>query len=263
MPLARLKEDIDTIMHRDPAARSRLEVMLCYPGVHAMLLYRVAHWLWGKNFKLLARVTSHVAKVFTGVEIHPGATIGRRVFIDHATGVVIGETAEVGDDVTLYQGVTLGGTSLEKGKRHPTLHHGVIVGSGAQILGPHIIGEGARVGANAVVLTDVAPGTTVVGIPAKAVLKQEINQAEEFCAYGMPRDELPDPVARAMDALHDQLTQLSARVRELEGRLPDTEAERARPSAGVERLVVTSKPEVSEDDAGEEEPPRAAGGGPV
>lgn len=225
MLFARFKEDIDTIMTRDPAARSRLEVMLCYPGVHAILVYRIAHWCWGRNLRLLGRFLSYLAKVFTGVEIHPGARIGRRVFIDHATGVVIGETAEVGDDVTLYQGVTLGGTSLERGKRHPTLHDGVIVGSGAQILGPHIIGAGARVGANAVVLQDVAPGVTVVGIPARAVLSKARNQAEEFCAYGMPREELPDPVARAMDQLRDQIGVLARRVEDLEGQLTEAEAQ--------------------------------------
>lgn len=263
MFLARLKEDIDTILTRDPAARSRVEVLLCYPGVHAMLVYRMAHWLWKRDWKLLARFLSHTAKVFTGVEIHPGATIGRRVFIDHATGVVIGETAEVGDDVTLYQGVTLGGTSLEKGKRHPTLHDGVIVGSGAQILGPHTVGAGARVGANAVVLTDVAPGTTVVGIPAKAVLRQERNQAEEFCAYGMPRDELPDPVARAMEGLRDQICLLANRVEELEGQLAETEG---RPRAP--KVVVTSAQDAGErpveaeaETEAETEARRAAGGG--
>lgn len=216
MVFARLKEDIDTIMIRDPAARSRVEVMLCYPGVHAMLGYRLAHWCWLRQWRLLARMISATAKVLTGVEIHPGATIGRRVFIDHATGVVIGETAEVGDDVTLYHGVTLGGTSLHKGKRHPTLGDGVIVGSGAAILGPHTIGAGARVGANAVVLGDVPPGVTVVGIPAKAVLRKERNQVDEFCAYGMPRENLPDPVANALDGLRDQIVALTCRVQELE-----------------------------------------------
>lgn len=241
MFFARLKEDIDTIMTRDPAARSRLEVVLCYPGVHAILVYRIAHWCWGRNLKLLARFLSHVAKVFTGVEIHPGARIGRRVFIDHATGVVIGETAEVGDDVTLYQGVTLGGTSLERGKRHPTLHDGVIVGSGAQILGPHTIGAGARVGANAVVLQDVPPGVTVVGIPARAVLSKQRNQAEEFCAYGMPREELPDPVARAMDQLRDQVCVLAKRVEELESQVADAEGRGPSPEPGrVPKVVVAS-----------------------
>lgn len=241
MFLARLKEDIDTIMIRDPAARSRAEVLLCYPGVHAMLAYRMAHWLWNRNFKLLARFLSHVAKVLTGVEIHPAAKVGRRVFIDHATGVVIGETAEVGDDVTLYQGVTLGGTSLERGKRHPTLHDGVIVGSGAQILGPHTIGAGARVGANAVVLSDVPPGVTVVGIPAKVVLSKERNQAEEFCAYGMPREELPDPVARAMDLLKDQVCALAKRVEELEGQVAEAEGRARSPEPGrLPRVVAAS-----------------------
>jgi serine O-acetyltransferase len=245
MFFARMKEDIDTIMPRDPAARSRLEVVLCYPGVHAMIAYRLAHWCWGHKIRLLARVISATAKVFTGVEIHPGATIGRRVFIDHATGVVIGETAEVGDDVTLYQGVTLGGTSLEKGKRHPTLHDGVIVGSGAAILGPHIIGAGARVGANAVVLGDVPPGVTVVGIPAKAVARKERNQVEEFCAYGMPTDdEMPDPVARAMDALRDQVSLLASRVQELEAQGGDTVPEtsdHAGPEADVMSPVAFKK----------------------
>lgn len=251
MVLARLKEDIDTIMARDPAARSRLEVILCYPGVHAMIAYRLSHWCWKKDFRLVARVISATAKVFTGVEIHPGATIGRRVFIDHATGVVIGETAEVGNDVTLYQGVTLGGTSLEKGKRHPTLLDGVIVGSGAAILGPHTIGAGARVGANAVVLDDVPPGVTVVGIPAKAVVRKDKTKAEEFCAYGMPTDEMPDPVARAMDALRDQITALSERVRELEGT----------PATVVPLTVARSEeepPEVPPTDGNDQPPAKTA-----
>lgn len=270
MFFARLKEDIDTIMTRDPAARSRLEVVLCYPGVHAMLVYRVSHWCWGRNLKLLARFLSHLAKVFTGVEIHPGARVGRRVFIDHATGVVIGETAEVGDDVTLYQGVTLGGTSLERGKRHPTLHDGVIVGSGAQILGPHIIGAGARVGANAVVLQDVPPGVTVVGIPARAVLSKQRNQAEEFCAYGMPREELPDPVARAMDQLRDQVCVLAKRVEELEGQAAEAEGRERSPEPGrLPRVVAASTGDatpIGEDGSGPQDeqqhgPAVAAGSG--
>lgn len=213
---ARLKEDMDAILARDPAARSRLEVFLCYPGFHAIATHRASHWLWGKGFRLTARFLSHLAKVFTGVEIHPGATIGRRVFIDHATGVVIGETAEVGDDVTLYQGVTLGGTSLHKGKRHPTLGHGVIVGSGAQILGPHTVGEGARIGANAVVLDEVPPGVTVVGIPARMVMRKAKGIEEDFCAYGVPTEHLPDPVVRTMDALRGQISALMDRVETLE-----------------------------------------------
>src|SRR5688500_7565964 len=149
---ARLREDIACILERDPAARSTWEVLTCYPGLHALVLHRRANWFWRKDLRWLARFTSHVARFLTGIEIHPGATIGRRVFIDHGMGVVVGETAEIGSDVTLYQGVTLGGTSLEKGKRHPTLEDGVIVGAGAKILGPLTVGAGARVGSNAVVV---------------------------------------------------------------------------------------------------------------
>lgn len=265
---ARLKEDVDAIMDRDPAARSRLEVVLCYPGLHAVAAYRLSHWCWGKNFRLLARMISHTAKVFTGVEIHPGATIGRRVFIDHATGVVIGETAEVGDDCTLYQGVTLGGTSLEKGKRHPTLETGVIVGSGAQILGPHTIGAGARVGANAVVLGDVPPGVTVVGIPAREVLREaprpQKELARDFCAYGMPKDDLPDPVARALEVLSDQVCTLSKRVVDLEGQLVEARWQARKVEGALPRLV---EPSGSEEPAqttktdGEEAPPPPAATG--
>lgn len=275
---ARLKEDIGTIMTRDPAARSWVEVLLAYPGVHAIIVYRVSNWLWKRDWTTLARVLSHIAKVFTGVEIHPGATLGRRVFIDHATGVVIGETAEVGDDVTLYQGVTLGGTSLEKGKRHPTLEHGVIVGSGAAILGPITVGHGARIGANAVVLKDVPAGATMVGIPAKAVLsKTRVREDDdgEFCAYGVPRDDLPDPVARAMDSLSDQVCTLSKRIEELEARLagapprvvvpcggaattePDGQ-EAARPHVVVGGAEARRAPGAEDDDEG---PAVAAGGG--
>jgi len=209
------KADIESVLTRDPAARSRLEVVLCYPGLHAMFAYRISHALWIRNWRLLARFISHVAKIATGIEIHPGATIGERFFIDHGTGVVIGETAEVGNDVTLYQGVTLGGTSLEKGKRHPTLHDGVIVGSGAQVLGPLTLGEGARVGANAVVLNDVPKGVTVVGIPARMVMRENVDE-EEFVAYGQPKADLPDPVARSIDSLRQQVSALMERIDELE-----------------------------------------------
>ncbi|MCW9033119.1 MAG: serine O-acetyltransferase [Rhodospirillales bacterium] len=219
MPLTffkRIHEDIDSFIERDPAARSRIEVLLCYPGLHALLFYRITHGLWKRDWKLLGRFISHLAKIFTGVEIHPGATIGRRFFIDHATGVVIGETAEVGDDVTIYQGVTLGGTTLETGKRHPTLGNGVIVGSGAQVLGPITLGNGVRVGANAVVLANVAEGVTVVGIPARMVMRQSLEE-EEFCAYGAPLADMPDPVARSIDGLRRQVTTLMERIEELEG----------------------------------------------
>ena len=211
----RIREDIDSFIVRDPAARSRLEVILCYPGLHALVMFRLSHGLWIRGWKLSGRVISHIAKVFTGVEIHPGATIGRRFFIDHATGVVIGETAEVGDDVTLYQGVTLGGTSLDQGKRHPTVGNGVIVGSGAQVLGPITLGDGVRVGANAVVLSDVPEGVTVVGIPARMVMRQRLED-EEFCAYGTPSADMPDPIVRSIDELRRQMGTLMGRVEELE-----------------------------------------------
>ncbi|NKD45395.1 serine O-acetyltransferase [Haematospirillum jordaniae] len=235
MIFSRLKEDIDTILAHDPAARSRLEVILVYPGVHAIIAYRLAHRLWKTNLRLLARVVSHLAKMVTGVEIHPGATIGRRVFIDHATGVVIGETAEIGDDVTLYQGVTLGGTSLAKGKRHPTLGKGVIVGSGAQVLGPITISDGARIGANAVVLADVPANATVVGIPARQVVPRAKHEAE-FCAYGIPERDMPDPLERAITTLCEQVRTLSARIDTLEKQ--EDSATPAQPGSSHSAVVI-------------------------
>ena len=229
MIFKQFREDIDTVMARDPAARSRLEVMLCYPGLHALAFHRMAHGAWRRGWRVLGRFLSHLGRLFTGIEIHPGAVIGRRVFIDHGMGVVIGETSEVGDDVTLYQGVTLGGTSLEKGKRHPTLQDGVIVGAGAKILGPLIIGAGARVGSNAVVVKQVPAGATVVGIPAREVARQQSKTAE-FCAYGSSGD-LPDPIARALDNVSVEITALRRRVHELEEQLATARAEAERPVA--------------------------------
>ncbi len=219
-----LRSDIDAALTRDPAARSRLEVVLAYPGFHAVLFYRLAHGLWRRGFKLLGRVISHLGRWLTGIEIHPAAEIGRGFFIDHGMGVVIGETTEIGNDVTLYQGVTLGGTSLEKGKRHPTLRDGVIVGAGAKVLGPITIGEGARIGSNAVVVKDVADHATVVGVPAKAV-RRAPKDDEEFCAYGTPAGELPDPVSRSLNALLNTVQSLSARVEQLEGELTEHRGE--------------------------------------
>jgi len=212
----RLHEDIQSFMERDPAARSKLEVFLCYPGYHAILYYRFSSLFWRKGFHLIARFVSNFAKVVTGIEIHPGATIGRRMFIDHGTGVVIGETSEIGDDVTLYQGVTLGGTSLEKGKRHPTVRDRVIVGSGAQVLGPITLGAGSRIGANAVVLKDVPEGATMVGIPAKMVMAKGRSRDDNFTAYGTPTDDLPDPVAKSFESLRSQLQELTTRIDDLE-----------------------------------------------
>lgn len=222
--LKSLREEIDSSLARDPAAKSVIEVVLCYPGFQATVMYRLAHWLWGHRMHLLGRWVSTVARFLTGIEIHPGARIGRRFFIDHGMGVVIGETAEIGDDVTLYHGVTLGGVApsvdsdaQRNQKRHPTLLDNVIVGAGAQILGPVIVGNCARVGANAVVTKDVPSNVTVVGIPAKVVAQGERSaDPAPFVAYGTPVGDLPDPVARALEGLMDEVTRLRGRLDELE-----------------------------------------------
>ncbi len=214
--LDRLKEDIGAIMERDPAARSRLEVVLCYPGFHAVILHRLAHAAWRGGWLLLGRSISHFGRMATGIEIHPGARIGRRLFIDHGMGCLIGETAEVGDDVTLYHGVTLGGVSLEKEKRHPTLEDGVIVGAGAQVLGPITVGAGARIGANAVVLKPVAPGVTMVGIPARQVLPRQRGGEDVFRAYGTPDGAIEDPMGKAFEGLLGELENHRLRLEALE-----------------------------------------------
>ncbi|AIY41457.1 Serine acetyltransferase [Collimonas arenae] len=205
---SRIREDIANIMARDPAARTQWEVLTCYPGLHAIILHRWAHHCWHNGFKWPGRFISQVARMFTGIEIHPGATIGRRVFIDHGFGVVIGETAEVGDDCTIYQGVTLGGTSLNKGaKRHPTLARGAIIGAGAKVLGGFTVGEGAKVGSNAVVVKEVPPGATAVGNPARIVQKEAGSGKDEaaarmFAAYGVtPNGD--DPLSKALHGLID------------------------------------------------------------
>jgi serine O-acetyltransferase len=216
-----LRDEIDATLARDPAARSRLEVVLCYPGFQALLYYRVAHWLWQRRFYLLGRFVSHLGRVLTGIEIHPGARIGHRLFIDHGMGVVIGETAEIGDDCTLYHGVTLGGTrpSREQGgqKRHPTIGDNVIVGSGAQVLGPFRVGDGARIGAASVVLKEVPDGATMVGNPARQVGRRSAadDSPPVFEPYGVS-GEIPDPIARPLTALLDEVAALRARVTELE-----------------------------------------------
>ena len=230
MAFDRIKEDIKAFMARDPAARSYAEILLCYPGLHALLFHRLAHATWRRGFRLLGRFVSHVGRLFTGIEIHPGASIGRRFVIDHGYGVVIGETSEIGDDVTLYQGVTLGGIapsvdsrSQAEVKRHPTLRNDVIVGSGAQILGPIVIGEGARVGANAVVSKDVPAGVTAVGIPAHVVMPRDRAAMGQFVAYGTPLEGCPDPVLASIEGLRGQVAALLDRTEELEGRLRDME----------------------------------------
>jgi len=198
---ARLKEEIAVVFERDPAARTTWEVLTCYPGLHALLCHRAAHFLWASGLKWLARFVSHLGRWLTGIEIHPGARIGRRFFIDHGMGVVIGETSEIGDDCTLYHGVTLGGTTWNKGKRHPTLARGVVVGAGAKILGPILIGDGARIGSNAVVVKDVPAGATAVGIPARVVLDDHAVPAG-FSAYAISRD-MNDPIVKALHELID------------------------------------------------------------
>lgn len=217
--------DIDSVFARDPAARSRFEVLLCYPGVHALLLYRLSSWLWKRHFKLLGRFISTIARFFTGIDIHPGAGIGRRFFIDHGMGVVIGETATIGDDVTIYHDVTLGGVapgSDSKGAlRHPQVGNGVIIGAGAQLLGPITVGDNARIGSNAVVVKDVAPGTTVVGIPARVVAEPVAAVDKSFDAYGSAKSVEPDPTLMLLDQLQAELATLKSRVGELEGENAD------------------------------------------
>lgn len=222
--LSQFKEDIAVVFDRDPAARTTFEVVTTYPGFHAMLFHRLAHKLWRMDWKWLARFTSHIGRWLTGIEIHPGASIGRRVFIDHGMGVVIGETAEIGDDCTLYHGVTLGGTSWNKGKRHPTLKPGAVVGAGAKILGPITIGANARVGSNAVVVKDVPDNATAVGIPARILdsaaekrrqenMKNLGQQAEKlgFSAYAISAD-MNDPVVKAIHGLIDHSAHIDHRL---------------------------------------------------
>jgi len=218
----RIKEEISCVFDRDPAAQTVYEVITAYPGFHAMLIHRLSHFFWVRGFRWLGRFSSHIGRWLTGIEIHPGATIGRRFFIDHGMGVVIGETAIIGDDCTLYHGVTLGGTSWNKGKRHPTLCNGVVIGAGAKVLGPIEIGEGARVGSNSVVVKPVPAGATVVGIPAhiidsknkkKTANRDAIAQKMGFDAYGATAD-MPDPVAYAINHMLDHIHQMD---KQLEG----------------------------------------------
>lgn len=229
---SQLKEDIQVVFERDPAARSAIETLLCCPGLHAILMHRINHWLWQHNWHLLARLGSHIARFLTGVEIHPGATIGRRFFIDHGMGVVIGETAEIGDDCSLYHGVTLGGTTWNKGKRHPTLKNGVIIGAGAKVLGPITLGNGARIGSNAVVVKEVPDNATVVGIPGQIVTRNKDNgenreaQREAmarkigFSAYGASKD-MPDPIQNALQSILDHMHKLEEEVEQIRDQSKD------------------------------------------
>ena len=234
---SRIREDLQSIRERDPAARSAWEVLTCYPGLHALWGHRISHWLWTHGLKWLARFNSHIARWLTGIEIHPGAKIGRRFFIDHGMGVVIGETAEIGDDVTLYHGVTLGGVSWNQGKRHPTLGNNVVIGAGAKVLGPFLVGDGARVGSNSVVVKEVPAGATVVGIPARVVQEavapsdKMVAMAEKmgFDAYGLTRD-MPDPVTNAIGAMlnhiqimDERLVSVCKLLHQMDSRMPELE----------------------------------------
>lgn len=225
-----LREDIAVVFERDPAARTHWEVVTTYPGVHALIIHRFSHWLWNLRLRWLARFSSHIGRFLTGIEIHPGATIGRRVFIDHGMGVVIGETAVIGDDCTLYHGVTLGGTSWKKGKRHPTLENGVVIGAGAKVLGPITVGAAAKIGSNAVVVKDIPAGATAVGIPArildqeKAQQRDDIAQKMGFSAYAVS-DDANDPMTKALHALLDHAAQQDRQLQEVMKQLEKLGAE--------------------------------------
>jgi len=221
----RLREDIQCVFDRDPAARTHFEVLTTYPGLHAVMWHRLDHWLWKRGLKWLSRWLATIARWLTGIEIHPAARIGRRFFIDHGMGVVIGETTQIGDDCTLYHGVTLGGTSWQKGKRHPTLGNNVVVGAGAKILGPICMGDGARIGSNAVVVRDVPAGATVVGVPGRIVApgreptpqdrtREAIARKMGFDAYGMTK-EVTDPVAHAINCMLDHIHTMDKRLEDM------------------------------------------------
>ncbi|MCM8767548.1 MAG: serine O-acetyltransferase [Candidatus Omnitrophica bacterium] len=205
----RIKEDIKVVFERDPAARTTFEVITSYPGLHAIWLHRIAHFFWKKGEKTLARIISHINRFLTGIEIHPGAKIGDRFFIDHGMGVVIGETAEIGNDVLIYQGVVLGGTSFKKEKRHPTIGNNVVIGAGAILLGPIKVGDGAKIGAGSVVIKDVPEGTTVVGVPARVVEKREKK-------IDLDHDKLPDPILKIFKLILDEQEELKKRIEKLE-----------------------------------------------
>ena len=236
-----IKEDISIVFQRDPAARTHWEVLTTYPGVHALLMHRLSHWLWQQRLYWFARFNSHIGRWLTGIEIHPGATIGRRVFIDHGMGVVIGETAVIGDDCTLYHGVTLGGTSWNKGKRHPTLESGVVIGAGAKVLGPITVGAGAKIGSNAVVVKDVPANATAVGIPARILEEEKADKDTQaaksakspaFTAYAVSNDNdqlNPEALAKTLQQLQDhsaaQDAKLAALTLQLQALLADSDSD--------------------------------------
>lgn len=231
-----IKEDIQVVFDRDPAARNAWEIVLTYPGFHALFFYRVAHATWVSGFKGLGRFISNLGRFFTGIEIHPGAKIGRRFFIDHGMGVVIGETSEVGNDVTLYQGVTLGGTSLRKEKRHPTVEDWVVIGAGATVLGPVTIGHNSRIGSGSVVVSSVPPHSTVVGIPGRVVEGEAARREAQARIIDLDHAHLPDPIAKAIGGLADYIQKLEKRVDELSARQGGLEEKRAEESEVLNKV---------------------------
>lgn len=213
-----MKDDVDAIFERDPAAKGMMEVILCYPGLHAILIHRISHYFYKRGWVLLPRMISNIGRFFTGIEIHPGAKVGKKVFIDHGMGVVIGETAEIGDNVTIYQGATLGGTGKEKGKRHPTIGNNVVISSGAKILGPFTVGENSKIGAGSVVLKEVPPNCTVVGVPGRIVVKDNVKI--NSCDNGIDLDQikLPDPIMDELTCLKEKIAELQNKIIEMEER---------------------------------------------
>lgn len=216
--LARLREDIRTVFEKDPAARTTWEVLTCYPGLHAVWFYRLAHWAWRANMRWIARMVSHTGRFATGIEIHPGATIGRRLFIDHGMGIVVGETAEIGDDVLIYKGVVLGGTSLDKGKRHPTIGHDVVLGSNAIVLGPITIGDYARIGSGAVVVRPVPADSTAVGVPARVVRGPHVEPSPQV---ELDHGRLPDPIAETCRQLSGRIEILESVITQMQQTVQD------------------------------------------
>ncbi len=221
-----LREDIQTVFERDPAAKSWWEVLLCYPGVHALLFYRVSHWFYCKKFFVTARFLSQVGRYFTGIEIHPGARIGRGLFIDHGSGVIVGETAEIGNNVTIFQGVTLGGTGKEKGKRHPTVGNNVMISAGAKVLGSFKIGDSAKIGAGAVVLKEVPANSTVVGVPGRVVVQDGVRVNSKPC-LDLAHDKIPDPVAIMIDCLQQRIDALEKELKLTREKSKEPEVENA------------------------------------
>lgn len=210
-----VREDINAIFQRDPAAKNVVEVLLCYPGLHAIIMHRISHGLYKRGLVTLPRILSNITRFFTGIEIHPGAKIGRRVFIDHGSGVVVGETAEIGNNVTIYQGITLGGTGKEKGKRHPTIKDNVVISAGAKVLGPFTVGENSRIGAGSVVLKEVPPNCTVVGVPGRIVIKDNIK-LEVIEGIDLEHGKLPDPIADEFTLLKEKIAILEQKLEKLE-----------------------------------------------